>query len=293
MTEALRVHLWVLPRWFAVPVSTGAIVLGGAVSGAEPFYLGVVALIGALLMAWSHAMNSWIDYVLTGFDRGTETERSHEKPYTGGQSLIAKGLCHKKVLANGLVWLGLALALTVVMAFMVSPWIILPVLLTIPMTFAYSYGKKLWMPEIVLGLGFGPIAGMLGAAASPNPALMHAFLAAIPIGILFGFGAEIYDQWYDADANWDRGLRNIGAYVWNKGIPVLLVVAVFVAVAFVAQATLINNGYLVSGTGITSLALLGFAPALVVRKPRNRIVIAGALGGVFTFSILLPLGQIL
>lgn len=293
MNEALRVHLWVLPRWFAVPVSTGAIVLGGVVSGAEPFYLGAVALIGALLMAWSHSMNSWIDYVLTGFDKGAEAERSHEKPYTGGQSLIARGLRPKEVLANGIGWLVLALALTIFMAFRVTPWILLPVLLTVPMTFAYSYGKKLWLPEIVLGLGFGPIAAMLGAAASPNPAILHAFLAAIPIGILFGYAAEVYDQWYDADANWERGLRNIGAWAWKKGVPVILVVGAFVAVAFLAQATLINNGYLVAGTGITSIALIGFIPAIFFRDAKRPIVIMGALSGVFIYSILLPLGQIL
>lgn len=293
MNEALRVHLWVLPRWFAVPVSTGAIVLGGVVSGAEPFYLAAAALIGALLMAWSHAMNSWIDYVLTGFDKGAEVERSHEKPYTGGQSLIAEGLRPKEVLANGIGWLVLALALTIFMAFRVTPWILLPVLLTVPMTFAYSYGKKLWLPEIVLGLGFGPIAAMLGAAASPNPAILHAFLAAIPIGILFGYAAEVYDQWYDADANWERGLRNIGAWAWKKGVPVILVVGAFVAVAFLAQATLINNGYLVAGTGITSIALIGFIPAIFLRDAKRPIVIMGALSGVFIYSILLPLGQIL
>jgi hypothetical protein len=293
MAETLRIHLWVLPRWFAVPVSTGAVVLGGVVSGAPPFYLAMAALIGALLMGWSHAMNSWIDYELTGFDKGDETERSHKKPYTGGQNLIAEGLCPKKVLGNGLVWLGLALALTVFMAFKVSPWILLPVLLTIPMTFAYSYGKKFWMPEIVLGLGFGPIAAMLGAAGSPNPMMMNAFLVGIPIGILFGFGAEVYDQWYDADANWDRGLRNIGAVVWHKGFPVLLVVGAFVAVTFIAQATLINNGYLTSGTGITSFALLGFVPAILLRDARKPVVIMGALAGVFIYSILLPLGQVL
>ena len=244
-------------------------------------------------MAWSHTMNSWIDYVLTGFDKGTEAERSHTKPYTGGQNLIAEGLCPKKVFANGLFWLSLALILTAGMAIWVTPWILLPVLLTVPMTFAYSYGKKYWAPEIVLALGFGPVAAMLGAAASPNPALLHSFLAAVPIGILFGFAAEVYDQWYDADANWDRGLRNIGAWCWSKGLPVLLVVGLFVAITYIAQATLINNGYLVAGTGITSLALLGFIPALILRDAKKKIVIMGALAGVFIYSILLPVGQLL
>ncbi|GAI37162.1 unnamed protein product, partial [marine sediment metagenome] len=54
---------------------------------------------------------------------------------------------------------------------------------------------------------------MLGMASQPEPDFLLAFLAGIPILILFGYGAETMDQYTDASVNWMRGLRNFGALV--------------------------------------------------------------------------------
>lgn len=62
LTRDATIHLWILPRWFGVPISTAAVVLGGTISGASAYQILIATIIGALLMAWGHTMNSWIDY---------------------------------------------------------------------------------------------------------------------------------------------------------------------------------------------------------------------------------------
>lgn len=266
--------------------------MGGAVAGTSILNLALVALVGALLMAWSHTMNTWNDWVLTGFDKGEESDRSHKKPYSAGQNVIAEGVSPTDVYLNGLAWLTGALALTVYLAGEVGPLIWLPVGLTIPMTFAYSYGKKYYLCELVLGLGFGPFAAMLGASVSDNPVLWKAFLVGIPIGIMFGFAAEAYDQWFDADANWDKGLRNIGAWTWRLGRSITAVVALLAAVAYASVlglrlAGLLSEWAILSAIAFPGLIFMTFAEA------RSKPAIMAGLGAIFLFCILLAVGEVI
>ena len=91
--KKIRVHLWTLPRWFALPVFAAPAILGGLLSGGMTFnsWLGVIGTM--LVMAGGHSFNSFLDYSWTGLDRGEATERSAEKDYAGGQSVIAAGCC--------------------------------------------------------------------------------------------------------------------------------------------------------------------------------------------------------
>ncbi len=263
----LRVQLWVLPRWFALPVAIAAVILGGVVSGASPFELAVSSGIAGLLMAFAHTMNSILDYHVTGFDKGGEDERSLPKPYTAGQNLIANGYKTRYIVSNAGVWLVLALALT---AFAVAEWgsiVWMPVLLSLPLTVAYSLGKKYFLCETVLGLGFGPFAAMLGSAISPNPNMVEAFLVGIPIGIIFGFGAEAYDQWYDAEANWDRGLRNIGALAWRHDKSIGAIVLFFTSLGLFAQITLILFELL---HPLSLLSIAAVLPLMTLLRPMEK-----------------------
>lgn len=254
-SNALLVHAWVLPRWFGLPVALAAVALGGVMSGASAFDLFLSCLIAALLMAWAHSSNAWIDYVVTGFDRGTPAERSEKKPYTSGQNVIEEGTSTWAVAANALFWLALALLITALASTKYGPTVWLPVLLTAPLTFAYSLGKKYWLCETVLFFGFGPLAGMLGAAVSQDPQMLQAALATIPIGLIFGFAAEAYDQWYDAEHNWDRGLRNLGALAWKRGWDIQQVVGgLFIG-------TIAVHGILVLTGVLPSITLVGLLPA--------------------------------
>ena len=283
----LVIYFWHLPRWFGLPVSTCAVVLGGLVSGATASQLAIAAGIGALLMAYAHTFNTFNDYVLTGFDKGDV--RSRQKPYTSGQSLIALGLIRPgRVFWTGVLYLVLALGLVFALGENQIKWI--PVLLTIPMTFAYSYGKKFYTCELVLALGFGPFAAMLGSAFSDHPDMWNSFLVGLPIGIIFGFGAEVYDQYFDADQNWDKGLRNIGALTWFYKLDVTGVVETFVILAYVVQVGLVYAGYLSSWTLLTILALPAILALRLVPRWGSLGILVG-LFGVFAYCVLMVGGQ--
>lgn len=296
MLAEMRTHLWVLPRWFPLPVSTSAVVLGGVLAGANWFQLLIAAVIGAFLMAWSHTMNSWNDYYLTGFDRGGEGERSFRKPYTAGQNTIAEGYDGRKVAVNGAAFLWVGLGCAVFASFIFGTWLPIAVAAaTSPLTFAYSYGKKYWLPETVLFVGFGPMAGLLGASmATSDPSLLlDAALATIPIGIMFGFAGEIFDQWWDAEPNWDRGLRSIGAAAWRYFVPVSAPVFTFATLGVVAHVFLIQGGVLSGGWWwLYAIALLSLA-ALAHAQERRTWAVMALLGGLSLYCILIPVVELL
>lgn len=290
--EIAKLHVWTLPRWFALPVSTSAIVLGGLVSGASACQLAAAAAIGACLMAWAHTMNTWADWVLTGFDKGESSERSRPKPYTAGQNVIAEGWKPVHVLAVGLFWLWLGLFGAAVLSVSVGLLVMLPVLVSVPITFLYSYGKRFYLCEVALGLAFGPVAAMLGAAVADDPRLWQAFLAGIPIGVMFGFAAEAYDQWYDAEHNWERGLRNIGAWTWKVGGDIRWVVWALGGLALIAMTALVAAGVLQKAVLLAAVAWAPLALMWLWERESKRAIAAG-LAAVFLFSVLMVVGEAL
>lgn len=294
MKEKIKAHLITLPRWFAAPAAICAVILGGAISGGSVFPIILATITGLLLMAAAHSSNTWLDFYWTRFDIGTEEERSRPKEYTVGQQPIAAGiLSGKEVLGNILFWLVLSAIPASILSVMVSPWIWLFWGLTIACSPFYSWGKLHYLCELALGLGFGPIACCLGASASPNPNFLVAFLAGIPFLILWGFGAETIDQWTDAEPNWPRGLRNMGALLWKNNVSVSMFFAWLLSITFFSQLFLIAGGILAPLTALSLISFIPFSFCLLYLEKELKTGVLWGLLGIFLQMILLTLGQIL
>ena len=215
--QRIWAYSFTLPRWFGLPGAVSSVALGGVLAGQPPGIIALACLAGALMMAFSHAYNSFHDWV-SGLDQGSEAERSHPKPYTSGQNIIAQGLISvSESFWVSMAYLFLSALTTMMLASITTPWVFLPWILVAACAPLYSWGKFTYSCELVLGLGFGPFAVMFGAAVAPGPEMARAFLAGIPFGLVFGFMAELVDQYLDADVNVPKGLRNLGALCWRRG----------------------------------------------------------------------------
>lgn len=288
----LGIHI-ALGRFFAAPACICACLLGIALGG-EWSWLSVMVVLGALFqMAYSHSFNTLLDYSWTGFDKGTEEERSRGKIYTRAQQPIAAGILSPKgVMANGLVYLAISAIFVGIVAWKVSPviWAIWGV--TTLCTFWYSWGKLHWNAELALGTGFGPLAVMLGMASQPNPDFLLAFLAGIPFLILWGYGAETIDQWTDAEPNWPRGLRNFGALLWKNNVSIVVFLVWLLTITFLSQLFLITGGILAPLTALSLISFIPFSFCLLYLEKNMRVGVLWGLGGIFLHMILLTVGQI-
>lgn len=288
----LYVHLVVLPRWFGLPVAVPAVVLGGLIAGASAFDLFLAVMAGVLLMAYAHSWNSFHDYTITGFDKGLEEERSVAKAYTRGQSLIAAGVVsEREVFLNALGWLLLSLVPVVLLSLWATPWVWLPWGLTVVCSPWYSEAKKRFHPEVPLGLGFGPFAAMLGAATVVDPPLWTAFIAGLPIAMVFGVVAETADQHEDWVVNWEKGLRNMGAIAGATKLDLAAFLGHLVLAAYVVQGAIVLAGVLVPLTFLSLLPLPLFWYCMLLLEARHKVGILLGLSFVFLFSILLTVGQ--
>lgn len=292
MKEKIKAHLG-LGRFFALPACVCAVLLGVALGG-HWSWLSVMVVLGALFeMAYAHSFNTLLDYSWTGFDKGLEEERSKEKIYTKAQQPIAAGIMSpREVLVNGLVYLAISAIFTGIVAWQVSPiiWAIWGV--TALCTFWYSWGKLHYQCELALGVGFGPLAVMLGMASQSEPDFLLAFLAGIPFLILWGFGAETIDQWTDAEPNWLRGLRNLGALLWKNNVSVNMFLAWLLAITFLSQLFLIAGGVLHPLTALSLISFIPFSFCLLYIEKELRTGVLWGLGGIFLHMLLLTLGQI-
>jgi 4-hydroxybenzoate polyprenyltransferase len=287
----LRIHLLVLPRWFGLPFVIAPVMLGAILSGASVLNTLLACLIGALIMSYGHSVNTWLDWLI-GFDRGEK--KSKPKPYTSGQNVIdddSKGFGY--VVLNSFVWAALALVIAGYLSLIGFRWALEITLVSLLLPFAYSFGKKLYLCETVLAVGFGPLAAVLGAAVSQNPRYLEAALASLPIAIVFGFAAEIWDQSYDSENNWDDGLRNIGAWLVHtyNGVAVNRTVHVFVLIAGVTHLFLALYGVL---SIYTLIAAIMYIPFLISLKPTlnlKRAVLLG-LAAISVYSLMIPIVQV-
>lgn len=251
-----KLHLLTLPRWFAAPIVLASIVLGGILAEADWVTILLASLAGVFVMAWAHGMNAFLDYSWTKLDQGAG--RSKPKPYTTGQQPLGSGLATpKEVFFSALFWLLLSLIPVSLLSIWGSVWVWIPWSISSLCTFWYSWAKLHYHPEVPLMLGFGPIATLFSGSAVPGANLLQATLAGLPFGILFGCAAEAMDQYYDAEANWSKGLRSIGALAWCRSVPIALVVDAWILVAIMVH-------YLLTTVGILSAqSLLGVASAIV------------------------------
>lgn len=293
MKGSIKTHIG-LGRFFALPCSVCAVLLGCTLGGSLSWLSAMVILAGIFGMAYAHSFNTLLDYSWTGFDKGTEEERSRGKVYTKGQQAIAAGkLSPKAVLINGLGYLAISAVFCAIVSWKVSP-IIWPIwLVTALCTFWYSWGKLHYQCELALGCGFGPFAVMLGMASQPNPDFLLAFLAGIPFLILWGYGAETMDQWIDAAPNWPRGLRNFGALLWKNGVSLTTFLAWLMAITFVSQIFLIVGGVLSPVTALSLLSFLPFSVCLLTLESEPQKGIIWGLGGIYLYMMMFVIGQIL
>ncbi|MDO9333791.1 MAG: prenyltransferase [Dehalococcoidales bacterium] len=308
MKRKFFAYLVTLPRWFGLPAAVCAVLLGVALGGHWGWLTAMVTLSAIFQMAYAHTFNALLDYSWTGLDRGAKEERSQGKPYTFGQQVIADGiLTPREVFAAGLAYLAISAGFAAVVSWKVSPiiWAIwVPLALC---TFLYSYGKLHYFCEAALGLGFGPLAVMLGASAAHHPDFKDAFLAGLPFALLFGYAAEIADQWLDAEPNIPKGLKNIGALLYRKDprdrylAPVL---GLFFSLAYICQLGLVLSHVLEAETCLSLWALPFFVLCLstishdlgvtqcTARSSLGKVGIFMGLGGIFIFMTLLLVGQI-
>jgi 1,4-dihydroxy-2-naphthoate octaprenyltransferase len=290
----IKIHLWSLPRWFAAPFFGLSAVLGALMAGGMTLnsWLGVIAAL--LIMAGGHSFNSFLDYAWTGLDKGKLEDRSAEKSYTGGQSLIAKGdISLKGVIINALSWYLLALIILVYLAFQVG-WPVIPVgFLGMLITFWYSKAKFNWTHELSLGIGTGPLAALIGMfATSPDPPWVHGILAGIPFGMVLSFAGLTLDEWPDAEANLKKGVKSIAYKVWEYGISLEWYLSSWISFVLIYQVLLIVVGVYKPLTGITFLTWPLFIACLIFlkrnfNKATNAIILVAVL-----YFVLLIIGQI-
>ena len=281
-----RVALVDLPRWFAAPAVVLVVLLGAHIGGANPLQSALAVLAGLATMAAAHSYNSWHDYVITGFDRGPVGGRSNPKPYTAGQSAIALGLATPgQVLLVAFAWALAALFLGAILAFSSSPWVLVPIAVSLACAPWYSTAKRLFHPEVPLCIGFAWMASLLGYfAGGETREWLKAILVSMPFFFLWA-AAEHIDQAYDAPSDWPKGGRSLGMLYAVKGIPLKWPILGLVAAAYASQAALIAAGYLRTGTALTLLALVptGFCLALLDKKMDRAI--PWGLGAIVLFLI--------
>jgi 1,4-dihydroxy-2-naphthoate octaprenyltransferase len=289
----LKVHLWTLPRWFAAPIFGASAVLGGLLAGGMTLnsWLGVIGCL--LIMAGGHSFNSFLDYAWTGLDRGEPEERSAEKDYTGGQSVIAAGIVSvREVALNAISWYVLALAPLIYLALNVGWPIIVVGLLGMLVTFGYAKGKFNWTHELMLGLGAGPLAvlgGMFATAASPP--WVAGLVVSVPAAVLISFIGLAIDEWPDAEANLKKGVKSIAYKVWENGVSLEWYLSSWLLFMYLYQVLLIAAGLLVPLSAISFFTWPLLMSFLVLLKQNFRkwagiIVLAGV-----TYPLLLALGQ--
>jgi len=295
MTPRIKAHLWTLPRWFAAPFFGSAVILGALLAGGMSLnsWLGVVA--GLLIMAGGHSFNSLLDYAWTGLDKGSSDERSAEKDYCAGQSLLAAGIvAAKEVAINALGWYLLAAIPLVYLALAVGWGVLVIGLLGMLVTFWYARAKFNWTHELALGVGCGPLAVLLGMySTTGRPPWQAGMLASIPFAIMLSFAGLALDEWPDAEANLKKGVKSVAYKVWESGLPLEWYLTSWFLFMFLIQGLLVTIGILAPLTAVSFIAWPFLIGTLVVlRKDFKRmarmVVVFGA-----SYVMLLPIGQYL
>jgi 1,4-dihydroxy-2-naphthoate octaprenyltransferase len=295
MSKKIKVHLWTLPRWFALPIFGGSAVLGALLAGGMTInsWLGVIGTV--LIMAGGHSFNSFLDYAWTGLDKGETGERSAEKDYAGGQSVIAAGLVSvREVAFNAIIWYLLALIPLIYVAVNIGWPILLIGFLGMLMTFAYSKSKFNWTHETVLGIAAGPLAVLGGMFATTNsPSWTTGLIVSVPALIMISFVGLAVDEWPDAEANLKKGVKSISYKVWEYGISLEWYVSSWLLFMFLYQVFLISTGMLKPLTAISFVTWPFLISFLVLSRKNFRFwarmfVLIGVL-----YPVLLALGQFL
>lgn len=298
MKTKLKAHLWTLPRWFAAPFFGSSILIGAVLAGGIDANAWIALIAGLLVMAGGHSFNTLLDYAWTGLDKGEIEDRSAEKDYTGGQSVIAGGiLSEQEVYVNALGWYLLSAIPVIYLAVNASSvgWPIVPLwLASMLVTVWYSKSKFNWTHELALGVGVGPVALLLGMfSVSSSPAWPTGILASLPIAIVLSFVGLALDEWPDAESNLKKGVKSVAYKVWEYGVDLNWYMTSWIAFLYIFQLFLIVIGVFAPLTGLTFLV---FPPLMVcmVFLRNNFRKAAGILVAVAMFyPVLLLVGQLL
>jgi hypothetical protein len=289
----IRVHLLVLPRWFAAPFFGSAMLFGCLLAGPLTLYSLVGIIAGLLIMAGGHSFNSYLDYAWTGLDSGAVDERSAEKTYTRGQSVIASGLVGLDgVLINAIAWYTLSTAPVAFVAVKHGWPIALVAVLGMGTTFWYSIAKFNWTHELALGIACGPLAVTLGMwSTSAHPQWISGVVASVPFAVVLSFAGLAVDEWPDAEANLKKGVRSIAYKVWENEVGLEWYAGSWIVFAYVYQLFLVIIGTLKPLTGLSFLAWPFYLALLVLMKKDFK-----RMGGIITIvgafhEILIVLGQ--
>ncbi len=295
MKEKIKAHLFTLPRWFAIPFFGCSLLMGAVLAGGLGANAWIALVGGLLIMAGGHSFNSFLDYAWTGLDKGEVGERSAEKDYAGGQSIIALGIVsEKEVLFNAIGWYVLALVPLIFLAVKVS-WALIPIAIAgMLITFWYSKAKFNWTHELALGIGVGPIALMLGMfSVNPNPPVMTGLLVSAPFAIVLSFLGLALDEWPDAEANLKKGVKSVAYKVWEYGISLEWWASVWLVSLYTYQVFLISIGVLKPMTGLSFFVLPPFIMLLVMLRGNFRKVMGILVLVLAFYPILLLVGQII
>jgi hypothetical protein len=217
MIRKIKVHLWTLPRWFALPFFASSCLLGSVLAGGLNLHAWIAMIAGILVMAGGHSFNSYLDYAWTGLDKGETEDRSAEKDYTGGQNVISAGIVSlREVLVNAIGWYLLSAIPIIYLAVNVSAMIYIPWVLGMLATFWYSWAKFNYTHEMALGAAVGPLPAMMGAFGSyAHPQIIPALLASVLAAVVLSFIGLALDEWPDAEANLKKGVKSIAYMVWQ------------------------------------------------------------------------------
>jgi 1,4-dihydroxy-2-naphthoate octaprenyltransferase len=265
-----------------------------------------IALVGGLcIMAGGHSFNSYLDYAWTGIDKGKVEDRSAEKAYTGGQNLLAKGVVsQREVLANALGWYAVSLIPIIYLSVKVGWGVLVVSILSMLITFWYSWGKFNWTHELSLGVGAGPLSvllGMYGTTAHPNVAA--GLMAGVPCAIILCFAGLALDEWPDAEANLKKGVKSIAYYVWYASISLESYLGIWFVFMYLFQFSLIFRGILAYQTMWTFILVPFFMALFVLMRSKDLKEKGDAAGfkkaaGIFVavgalYPVLLLVGQII
>lgn len=292
--KKLKVHLFTLPRWFAAPYFGGSLLLGAILAGGLGINAWIGLLVGMLVMAGGHSFNSFLDYAWTGLDKGEIDERSAEKNYAGGQSLIAQGIVsEREVFFNAVAWYALAMIPATYLGFNVSWWLPCFVFAGMGVTFWYSAAKFNWTHEVSLAVGVGPLAVLIGMfSVSNNPPVLAGLLVSPLMGIILCFLGLPLDEYPDAEANLKKGVKSVAYKVWEYGVSLEWYVSAWLIMVYVYQVFLIAIGVLNPLTGLTFIVVPPMLMLLVMLQHNFEKVMYALILVSYLYPILLVLGQL-
>ena len=291
----LKAWLWTLERYFALPFFGGSLLLGVVLAGGSLRSLDtwLAFIMGTALMCAGHVWNGFLDYQ-AGLDKGEAGDRSAEKAYSGGQSLLASGVVTlKEVIAIAVIWDVIGSGLAIYLATQTGWQIILIALLSIVVPFAYTPAKFSYFHELVLFIGAGPLAALIGMySVSPNPTWWIGIAASAPAGLILSFVGLPLDEYPDAEANLKKGVKSVAYKVWEYGVDLGFYLLAWIMFVYLLQLFLIAVGILAPLTWLTFVLVPPFMAAMVFlkktfRKTAGILVIIGAC-----YPLLMLIGQI-